>query len=649
VRAVVGLIDPGPDDENSGTRLSPSACRSVTSRPRPHAVALSLLIGAGVLVMDPAGWSPYGPAKWMAVVIVALTGLALALARRQVALTRRALVAWIVFLVWVGISAATGLDPRLAWLGTPQRHFGALTWLLCAGMWAAGHSLDDDGDGRLVAGVAAAVGGLAGLWSIAELAGWQPVRLAASDRLVGPLGSAAYLGAAEALLVPIAVGVAADRGWRPADRGLAAACAGFGTVALIGSGARAAWCGGITAVAVLGWIHREKLRGRVLPLLLVAVIGSAGVVGLAFATGTAARLPEAFEGGPGGSSRLAEWRVATRVLVSHPLTGVGPEGYRIAFGAAVDASYQREYGRDPLPDRAHDSLLDVAVTTGFPGVAAYVALLALVGVFAWRAMRRGPPWLAGVAAGLVAYAAGALLLFPIAELEPSVWLFAGLVSIQTAGDTDLVGVTLPRWTRATAAAAVTALTGVALVLGVEAVRADQLMRTALDRQSPVLARRAVELAPDNIVNRVAAAEIDAAAGSPAAGLTEVDAGLRVSPKDPVLADEKATLLLQASNWRAAAADLSALIPSDPRNPTLRLELGVAEANLDQRTAAGVQLTIAADLDPTSGVAQTDLALLYEQEGHPAEARQAALAALKQDPTDAEAAALLSELPGNHGT
>jgi O-antigen ligase/Flp pilus assembly protein TadD len=629
--------------------LSSSACRSVPSRPRPHAVALALVIGAGVLVIDPAGWSPYGPAKWLAVVAVALCGMALALAQRHVALTRWALVAWIVFLVWVGISAVAGLDPRLAWLGTPQRHFGVLTWLLCGGMWAAGHTLDDDGDGRLVAGIATAVGGLAGVWSVAELAGWQPVRLAASDRLVGPLGSAAYLGAAEALLVPIAVGVAADRGWRPAWRGSAAVCAGFGTVALIGSGARAAWCGALAAMAVLGWIHRKKLRHRVLPVLFVAVVGSAGLVGLAFATGTAARVPQAFGGGPGGSSRLAEWRVASRVLLSHPLTGVGPEGYRIAFGAAVDASYQRQYGRDPLPDRAHDSLLDVAVTTGFPGLAAYLALLGLMGVLVWRAMRRGPPWLAGVPAGLVAYTAGALLLFPIAELEPSVWLLAGLVSIQTASETELVTVALPRWTRATAAGVVTAVAAMALVLGVEAVRGDQLMRTALDRQSPAAARRAVALAPDNIVNRVAAAEIDAAAGSPAAGLTEVDAGLRVSAKDPVLADEKASLLLQSSRWPAAAADLTTLIAGDPRNPTLRLELGVADANLDRRAAAAVELTMATDLDPASGVAQTDLALLYEQEGHPAEARQAALAALKRDPTDALAASLLSELPGNHGT
>jgi Flp pilus assembly protein TadD len=621
----------------------------VPSRPRPYAVALALVIAAGVLVMDPAGWSPYGPAKWLAVVAVALSGSAMALARRQVALTRWTLVAWTAFLVLVGISAAAGLDPRLAWLGTPQRHFGALTWMLCGTMWAAGHTLDDDADGRLVAGAATTVAGLAGLWSVVELAGWQPVRLAASGRLVGPLGSAAYLGAAEALLVPVAIGVAADRELRPGCRGLAALCAGLGAVALIGSGARAAWCGTLAAAVAFAWIHRRRLRRRILPILLVALMGAAGVVGLAFATGTAARVPQAFGGGPGGSSRLAEWRVATRVLLSHPLTGVGPEGYRIAFGDAVDASYQRQYGRNPLPDRAHDSLLDVAVTTGLPGLAAYLALLGLVGVFALRAMRTGPPWLAGAAAGLVAYTAGAVLLFPVAELEPSVWLLAGLVSIQTANETELVTVTLPRWTRLTAAGVVTAVAGVALLLGVEAVRADQLMRTALDRQSPGVAGRAVDLAPDNIVDRVAAAQIDAAAGSPGAGLAQLAAGLRVSPRDPVLADEKASLLLQASDWPAAAADLSVLITKDPRNPTLRLELGVADANLDKKAAAEVQLTLAAGLDPASSVAQTDLALLYDQEGQVAEARQAALAALKRDPTDAEAAAVLSDPRGNHGT
>lgn len=622
---------------------------SVPFRSRPHAAALALVVAAGVLVMDPAGMSPFGPAKWLAVVAVALTGGVLALGRRRLSLTWGPLLAWSVFLVWMAISAAGSVDPRLAWLGTPQRHFGALTWLLCAVMWAAGHSLDDEGDAHLLAGVATLVGGLAGVWSVAELAGWQPVRLAASTRVVGPLGSASYLGAAEALLVPIAVGVAADRGWHRSQRWSAALCAGLGTVALVASGARAAWFGVLASVAVLVCLHGKKLRRPLPTVALVAAVGVAAVVGLAFATGTASRVPQLFDGGPGGSSRLAEWQVAGKVLSSHPLIGAGPEGYRIDFGAAVSASYQRKYGTDPLPDRAHDSLLDVAVTSGFPGVAAYSALLALTAVFAWRAMRRGPPWLAGVAAGLTAYSAGSLFLFPIAEIEPAVWLLAGLLSIQMAGDSELLAVTLPRWMRSGTAVVASLAVAVVLVVGLRSVRADQLMRTALDRQSSAAAGRAVRMAPDNIVDRVTAAQIYGAAGSLNAGLAQVDAGLKISPRDPVLADERASLLMQTGNWNAAATYLSGLVRSDPQNPTVRLELGVADANLGRRSAAEIELTAAASLDYRSGVAQTDLALLFEQEGRLGQARQAALAALMRDPAEADAAKLLSKLTSHSGT
>ncbi|MDQ1519706.1 MAG: hypothetical protein QOI55_779, partial [Actinomycetota bacterium] len=49
------------------------------------------------------------------------------------------------------------------------------------------------------------------------------------------------------------------------------------------------------------------------------------------------------------------------------------------------ARYERAHGRDPLPDRAHDALLDVGTTTGVPGLVAYVALLAVVGRLVVRA------------------------------------------------------------------------------------------------------------------------------------------------------------------------------------------------------------------------------------------------------------------------
>jgi len=451
-------------------------------RPSLHAGVMTLVPVAGILVVDPAGWSPFGPAKWAAVVVIGLLAVASVVRLGVVAVARRPVAVWGVFLAWVALAAAVGLDPRLAWLGTPQRHFGVLTWLLCAAMFVAGQSLGDEGDGRLVAGAAVAVAGLAGLWSVAEAAGWHPVQLAAGSRLVGPLGSASYLGAAEVLLVPVAVGVAADRSWRVRDRRLAAGCATLGLVALVASGARAAWVGAAVALALAGWLRRapagERWNRRRSGALAASIVV---VVAVAFATGSASRVPALF--GPrqvGGLSRLAEWQVAATVVVDHPLTGVGPEGYRIAFGRAVDSSYQRTYGRDPLPDRAHDSLLDVAATTGLPGLAAYLLLLASTGVFVVRALRRGPPWVAGVAAGLVGYSAGALLLFPLAEVEPSAWLLAGLVVAQSATGRELVALRAPRVPVARSAAAVIALAAaVAVVFGLRPFSADQEMRTAL--------------------------------------------------------------------------------------------------------------------------------------------------------------------------
>jgi hypothetical protein len=423
--------------------------------------------------------------------------------------------------------------------------------------------------------------------------------------------------------------------------------------------------GGLAALAVLGWSRRSALRGfgivRLLALGGVAVIA---VAGLAAVTGTADRVPQTLASHQtGGASRLAEWRVATRVVLAHPLTGVGPEGYRIAFGRAVDAGYQRNYGRNPIPDRAHDSLLDVAVSTGVPGLLFYVALLSFAGVFALRALRRGPPWLAGVAAGLVAYVAAALWLFPIAELEPAVWLLAGMVCVQMASSTELVALRLPAAPRCL----LVGMAGMAAFVGVGEVAADQAVRVALEASArgaePTAVRaaqHAVHLAPDDIVVRLVAAEVDASTGTlPGVheGLGQVRAALRVSPRDPVLGDEQAALLLeqaqlsgQRSDWQSTEAMLNRLVAADPRNPVVLLQLGVADTALGRARAAAAALTSAAALDPRSAAPQTDLALLDLQTGRRQDARLAAVQALLRDPTDAEAAALLAELQsGSHGT
>src|SRR5690606_30583733 len=97
-----------------------------------------------------------------------------------------------------------------------------------------------------------------------------------------------------------------------------------------------------------------------------------------------------------------------------------------AFHEGVDADYEREHGRDEQPDRAHSVLLDVALAAGIPGLAAWLAVMAIIARALWRSMR-STSWVAGLAVGLASHWAGQLFLFPVVEVEPWTWLLAGFL------------------------------------------------------------------------------------------------------------------------------------------------------------------------------------------------------------------------------
>lgn len=99
-------------------------------------------------------------------------------------------------------------------------------------------------DGPVLAGGLVAAGMGVGLVATAEALGWEPALLdVATGRLTATMGSAAFLGAVAALLVPAAVGAAVDRRLAVTLRAAAAVAATVLAVALVGSGARAAWVG----------------------------------------------------------------------------------------------------------------------------------------------------------------------------------------------------------------------------------------------------------------------------------------------------------------------------------------------------------------------------------------------------------------------
>lgn len=537
-----------------------------------------------LLAFDPAGWTPFGPLKWMIFTAGTVAALA-ALSTREIRIERTTLWAWAVLLAWLMVVASIGVDPLHGWLGTPERHLGVIAWILFAGCFVLGQGAD------AIAVARSLVIALLGIdaYALAEAVGHPPVSIALGNRLGGPFGSAAYLGAACVLLLPVAVGVAIVRDQPRSWRVVAACAAVLGGVPLIGSLTRAAWVGGIVAAGlVLVRLPRRRWalgrRGVMVGAGLVVVLGVA-----LLAPGVRERISD------GGGSRVDEWRIGANALAAAPLVGNGPEGYRIAFPTEVDDDYVRRYGRSVVTDRAHNGLLDMGVVAGFPGLAAYLVVLGLVGRLLWRAVRQGETILAALALGVIAYVAQQQLLFPIVEVDPVAWLVAGAV---IASSTPAVVLRRGR----ARALALTALAAGVAVVGVRDVMADRDAKDALHAlaigQQPravVLADRAHDLRPDSMRYDLVAAVIAAQPATlPAldAGLVRVDRALDLSPRDPLL-------LVRRAQWRSARAVLTgqpadvtlavstwrSIARTDPRNPAVLRGLSAAEALAGDTVAA----------------------------------------------------------------
>ena len=363
-------------------------------------------------------------------------------------------------------------------------------------------------------------------------------------------------------------------------------------------GARAAWLGlAVAAVAVLaahtGAVQALVRRRPGRSAAIAVGLASVAVVVLV-ATPVGSRLGDATDPDrAGGRGRIDEWRVAANVVADHPVVGVGPEGYRTAFHEGVDERYERAHGRRQQPDRAHSAPLDLALIGGLPLLAAWAAVLALVGRAAWRLLRDGAPWERGLAAALVAHWAGQLLLFPVAELEPVAWLLAGLVVAESTEhptgsgpEHTTQGSVVPgqnAWGRGWVGRGVGVLVVGALFAGVTDLVADHRADRAVDalargdqHAAGVAADSAADLRPDVIRLHLLAARAAVADEQGAlAGLQRVDDALAVSPRDPITLLDRLLLLVQ----RAESTQTPAHIAEARRDLGARLRVDRFNANL----------------------------------------------------------------------
>ncbi|MDO8363420.1 MAG: O-antigen ligase family protein [Actinomycetota bacterium] len=576
--------------------------------------------------VDPTRTTVATPWSWT--VVTAGAAALLAVAAWQRTLVRPPRVAgwaYVAFLALLALAAAGGEDGRFAWLGIPQRHAGWLLWLLCGALFISGVRWKAVVDGMVAAGLV-----------------WLPVLFAdalghpwlgtGGQRLTGTFGSAAYLGAAACLVAPAALGVALDTRRRPWWRWSAAAAAGSAMFAAAGSGSRAAWLALLATGAVVAWQQRRS------PWLLRVAAAAVVVVALAAVTTPAgSRVADVADSSAGGgASRLDEWRVGLATLSHHALLGAGPEGYRIVFHDGVDAEYERAYGRAVQPDRSHNGLLDIALAGGIPAALLYAGFLGTAAVHVRRRLRDGPPTpaLVGALAATAAYLLQQQLLFPLAEVEPVLFLLAG--GIVCSGQPPLIA---PR-SRVAARAGATAGAG-ALVVGaragalvlaaaglgaawwgsldIAAWRAADHAMAALaagdQAAAAANARTAVDRRGDEVWLRLLLART---AATPQEALAAVGGALALSPGDPIAMRNRQELLVQLDP-SLAFEELAALVAADPNNAALQQLYGTAAVRSGDEAIAERAWLRALALAPDAPGPRQNLITLYRQQGRDAEA------------------------------
>ncbi|MDQ7851310.1 MAG: O-antigen ligase family protein [Armatimonadota bacterium] len=349
--------------------------------------------------------------------------------------------AWLLVLAAL-LSTGVTVDSRLTFFGASGRHEGLLTVLAYVALYfVAVHFFAGGGGMRLLTRCLGVGGVLASVHAAFQL-GLGPRFFTEAyvydwyafphlPRIFGPLGSPIALGAYLSVALPLSMAMAAAS--PGARRIIWSGALVLMAVALAFTSTRAAWGGTAAGVVLLFLLLRRTPGTRTVAISAVlAAVVSGGA--LLVVTGTLVPIVEraaaAVDPGTGSfAQRIYIWQRVIELVRARPLSGWGLETLGVVF-PYDRASLVEAFGLRPaIIDRAHNDLLQVAVSMGLVGAVAYVAFWGSVLFIAWRLCRgiSGPDrvlacgWLAALAAYLIQLQFS----FSVVAVAPLVWLLAG--------------------------------------------------------------------------------------------------------------------------------------------------------------------------------------------------------------------------------
>lgn len=389
--------------------LVPGGVGLYLAAPWPHVAVAGLAVAFARAVADPwpavlllplaapfvaqpkaVGWLPFSPPELVALLAIA-GGVRLALGRLRCFVWR--LSPWdlgaLLFVTGAALATALASDRALAarelrtvvveplacgyvawWcLRAPNRR----PWLVAALVLS----------GLVIAGVAL-------------VRAWRGDVVVAQEvlRLVGPSGSPNHLALYLDRVIPLAAAVA-WLGPRSARPWAVVALVVLVPVALLTwslGGWLALWLAALALVAAAGQ-RRVVATWLVLSLSLGVVVASVVAFGGELVP---ERLRARFDPQTGTALvRLGVWEAGLRMALAHPLTGVGPDNFRLLY-----AEYGEEVWREPDLSHPHNLVLDAWLRAGLAGLAGYLLLLGLLLRASWRRTRSATGWDRALGAGV---------------------------------------------------------------------------------------------------------------------------------------------------------------------------------------------------------------------------------------------------------
>lgn len=241
----------------------------------------------------------------------------------------------------------------------------------------------------------------------------------------GRLGSLVYFDANDLGLVlvctlPLAewfVFNAAHRWTRIAALG----AVGIYLLMIVKTGSRGAFLGLVVVVAYGIFANRSAPLRRRLGLGILAGVLLLGAAGTTYwqTMNTILHPTQDYNwAGNADYGRMDVWKRGVGYMLDHPVMGVGIGDFPTAEGTISPLARRQEYGKGVKWSAAHNSFLEVGAELGFPGLAAFLALLIGTIVLARRGVsiglsvgdRRGAGMADAVAAGLIGYSVSGFFL-----------------------------------------------------------------------------------------------------------------------------------------------------------------------------------------------------------------------------------------------